>query len=201
MLAYMYQIYHWRGIKLDIVKYVKQCAACPKRRLVLPPLPELQEPESHGPSDHVHIDFCGPFPTPLVNVHGQITWPKKRPTAWVVVMADYSTKAAEFAVVYTKCPAAFARAFYYSWVCGCFVPAFITGTSDNGTAFDKDFAHLPSRSRVKHIHTFVTHPAANGAVERVVKQLKAMLRRHINAHPQLAWLQSSTWLGFMRLWG
>jgi hypothetical protein len=114
VLAYMHQFYHWRGLKSDIARYVKQCEPCQKRKLVLPPLPELQEPVIHGPFDHVHIDLCGPFPTSFVDVHGQITWPKSPPKAWVVLMIDYFTKAAEFAVVHTKDPAAVARAFYYS---------------------------------------------------------------------------------------
>jgi hypothetical protein len=63
---YMHQFYHWRGLKSDIARYVKQCEPCQKRKLVLPPLPELQEPVIHGPFDHVHIDLCGPFPTPFV---------------------------------------------------------------------------------------------------------------------------------------
>ena len=187
VLAYMHQFYHWRGIKADIARFIKQCDACQRRKLVMPPLPELQEPVMHGPFDHVHIDLCGPFPTPLVDVHGQITWPKNPPKAWVVLMVDYFTKAAEFAVVYTKEPAAVARAFYYSWVCRFFVPAFVT--SDNGTEFNNEFVHLLKRLGVKHIHTSVAHPAANGAVERLVKQFKSMLQRHINAHPQ-HWLQS-----------
>jgi hypothetical protein len=37
VLAYMHQFYHWRGIKADIARYVKQCDACQKRKLVLPP--------------------------------------------------------------------------------------------------------------------------------------------------------------------
>jgi hypothetical protein len=96
VLAYMHQFYHWRNIMADIARYVKQCDACQKRKLVLPPLPELQEPVIHGPFDHLHIDLCGPFPTPIVDVHGQITWPKTPQKAWVVLMIDYFTKAAEF---------------------------------------------------------------------------------------------------------
>ena len=137
VLAYMHQFYHWRGIKADIARFIKQCDACQRRKLVMPPLPKLQEPVMHGLFDHVHIDLCGPLPTPLVDVHGQITWPKNPPKAWVVLMVDYLTKAAEFAVVYTKEPAAVARAFYYSWVCRFFVPAFVT--SDDGTEFNNEF--------------------------------------------------------------
>jgi hypothetical protein len=100
-------------------------------------------PVFHGPFDHVHIDLCGPFPTLFVDVHGQITWSKSPPKAWVVLMIDYFTKAAEFAVVYTKDPSAVARAFYYYLVCRYFVPAYVT--SDNGTEFNEEFVHLLKR--------------------------------------------------------
>jgi transposase InsO family protein len=97
-------------------------------------------------------------------------------------MIDYFTKAAEFAVVYTKDPAAVARAFYYSWVCTYSVPAYVT--SDNGTEFNEEFVHLLKRLGITHIHISVAHPAANGVVERLVKQFKAMLLGHMKAHPQ-----------------
>jgi hypothetical protein len=67
------------------------------------------------------------------------------------------------------------------------VPAYVT--SDNGTEFNEEFVHLLKRLGITHIHTSVAHPAANGVVERLVKQFKAMLLGHINAHPQ-HWLQS-----------
>jgi hypothetical protein len=103
-------------------------------------------------------------------------------------MIDYFTKAAEFAVVYTKDPAAVARAFYYSWVCRYFVPAYVT--SDNGTEFNEEFVHLLKCLGITHIHTSVAHPAVNGVVEGFLKQFKAMLLAgHINAHPH-HWLQS-----------
>jgi hypothetical protein len=102
-------------------------------------------------------------------------------------MVDYFTKAAEFAVVYDKTPPSVAKAFYYTWICRYFVPSHVT--SDNGTEFEPDFIHLLQRLGIQHVHTSAVHPAANGAVERVVQSFKAMLRAHVNAHPE-HWLQS-----------
>jgi hypothetical protein len=144
--------------KLGAKLLVKQCDACQRRKLVQPAVPPLQEPAIRGPFEHVHIDLCGPFATPVVDVHGQLTMPKDPPKAHVVIMVDYFTKAAEFAVVYNKSAANVARAFYYSWICRYFVPSHVT--SDNGTEFDKDFVHLLARLGIKHIHTSAAHPAA-----------------------------------------
>ena len=47
-------------------------------------------------------------------------------------------------------------------------------TSDNGTEFETDCVHLLERLGIKHVHTSAVHPAANGAVERVVQSFKAM---------------------------
>lgn len=186
-VAYMQQHFHWRGLYSDVKLFVKQCDACQRRKLVQPAVPPLQEPAIRGPFEHVHIDLCGPFATPVVDVHGQLTMPKDPPKAYVVIMVDYFTKAAEFAVVYSKSAANVARAFYYSWICRYFVPSHVT--SDNGTEFDKDFVHLLARLGIKHIHTSAAHPAANGAVERLVGSFKSMLTKHVNAHPE-HWLQS-----------
>jgi hypothetical protein len=133
------------------------------------------------------IDLCGPFETPILDAQGRITRPDKPLKAHVVIMVDYFTKAAEFAVIYDKSAAAVAKAFYYSWICRYFVPSHVT--SDNGTEFESEFEHMLARLGIHHIHTSAAHPASNGAVEHVVKSFKAMLNAHVNAHPQ-HWVQS-----------
>jgi len=165
--------------------FVKCCDACQRRKLGMPQAPPMQEPEVQGPFEHVHVDLCGPFDTPVIDEHGRLSIPKPM-KAHVVIMVDYFTKAAEFAVVYSKTPAAVAKAFYYTWICRYFVPACVT--SDNGSKFETEFAHLLARLAIRHVHTAAAH-TSNGAVERVVKSFKDMLRAHVNAHPQ-HWLQS-----------
>lgn len=186
-VACLRQSFSWPGMQADVAMFVRVCDSCQRRKLVMPQAPPLQRPRIHGPFEHVHVDLCGPFDTPIVDVHGRITMPEKPLKAHVVLMVDYFTKAAEFAVIYDKTPASVAKAFYYTWVCRYFVPSHVT--SDNGTEFDTEFAHLLARLGIKHIHTSAAHPASNGTVERVVKSFKSMLRAHINAHPQ-HWLQS-----------
>ncbi len=185
--SYMQQFFHWPGLREDVSRYVKSCDNCQRRKLVLPAMPQLQQPVIRGPFEHVHIDLCGPFETPEIGISGRITQVNKPVKAYVVCMIDYFTKAAEFAIIYEKTAAAVAKAFYYTWVCRYFVPSHVT--SDNGTEFDKQFAHMLARLGIKHVHTSACHPAANGVCERLVKGFKAMLTAHINAHPQ-HWVQS-----------
>lgn len=53
--------FHWGGIKADIARFIKQCDSCQRHQLILPDLPELQEPALYGPFAHVHVDLAGPF--------------------------------------------------------------------------------------------------------------------------------------------
>jgi len=187
LVSGLQQHFYWRGLSGDVRLFVAQCDACQRRKLAMPaPIP-MQEPVVRGPFEHVHIDLCGPFDTPVVDVHGKLTMPDKPVKAHVVLMVDYFTKAAEFAVIYDKKPASVARALYYGWICRYFVPAFVT--SDNGTEFETEFVHLLARLGIEHVHTTACHPAANGVVERLVGTFKSMLLKHVNEHP-VHWLQS-----------
>ena len=100
-------------------------------------------------------------------------------------MVDYFTKVAEFVPVYSKEPLQVAQAFYTGWVCRYGTPAHVS--TDNGKEFATDFGHMLARLGVEHITTSVRHPAANGAVERLIKSVKDILTKHINNH-------SATWL-------
>jgi hypothetical protein len=137
---YMRQFFHWRGLQSDVVAFVRCCDSCQRRKLVMPALPPLQQPEVRGPFEHVHVDLCGPFPAPLMSIHDRLSVPDKPVKAHVVIMVDYFTKAAEFAIVYDKSAATVAKAFYHSWICRYFVPAYVT--SDNGHEFESEFVHL-----------------------------------------------------------
>ena len=53
-LAFAHLHFHWGGIKSDISKYIKCCDACQRQRMLLPDLPELQEPKIYGPFMHPH---------------------------------------------------------------------------------------------------------------------------------------------------
>ena len=185
LMACMQSHFRWRGIREDVEKFVRACDACQRRKLALPELPDLQQPVVQpGPFKHVHIDLAGPFDTPLISIHGKITElkpPAKPVKAHVVLMIDYFSKAAEFYVIYSKHAHQAAEAFYNGWLCRYGCPEFVT--SDNGTEFDAEFAHMVARLGIKHVHTSACHPAANGAVERLVRSFKDILRKFVNDHP------------------
>jgi hypothetical protein len=188
LVGCMHQHFHWGGISLDAKRFVKACDACQRRKLALPELPPLQQPVVHaGPFRHIHVDLAGPFETPLISVHGKITEPERPVKAYVVLMIDYFTKAAEFYIVYSKHAVTVAEAVYYGWFCRYGCCEFVT--SDNGAEFEAEFRHQLQRLGIQHIHTSACHPAANGAVERLVRSFKDILCKFINDHPA-HWVQS-----------
>jgi hypothetical protein len=135
----------------------------------------------------VHVDLAGPFETPVISVHGKISEAERPVKAYVVLMIDYFTKAAEFHVVYSKHAVAVAEALYYGWFCRYGCCEYVT--SDNGKEFEAEFKHQLQRLGIKHIHTSACHPAANGAVERLVRSFKDILCKFVNDHP-VHWVQS-----------
>jgi hypothetical protein len=169
----LHKHYHWPGIKEDVVLFVKTCEPCQRMKITAPPDEDPEIPVVIGPLEHVHVDLFGPLPCPIsVCPEGKV---------WVANMVDYFTKVAELAVVTTKSPEIIARAFYDNWVCRYGVPQVVT--TDNGTEFLTHFKHLMKRLHITHLHTSVGHPQSNGAVERLNKTFKQMIKTHANDNP------------------
>lgn len=197
------QHFLWPGLRSHAAAFCACCDACQRRRFVLPDPPEtLQEPIVYGPFRGVHVDLTGPFETPLLDVQGStLALPADRAPralaaeqartrkvlAWIMLMIDYFTKVIELEVIYFREAICTARAFYNAWVTRYGAPACVT--SDNGSEFDAEFHHMLHRMSVTHIRITPGHPAANGAVERLVRSIKAMLATHVNGQPE-HWVQS-----------
>ena len=110
-LAVLHQHYHWPGIKADIAGFTRQCHACQVRRLELQFVTEIGVPRMSGPFEHVHIDLAGPFPLrTVVEPTGRGSRGRNKATlstqvtgqAFIAVIVDYFTKAAEFAFLADK---------------------------------------------------------------------------------------------------
>ena len=187
-LRVMHMHFHWNGIKEDISWFIQCCDACQRRKLKLPAPPELQSPAVYGPFQHLHVDLAGPMDTPFVGLDGLVNVSLPVQTGYVVLMIDYFTKVAEFAVIYNKTALNVARAVFNFWFTRYGLPECLT--SDNGSEFvGEEFMHMLSRLGVMHITTAVSHPSANGVVERLVQTVKHMISAHVNDHRE-HWVQS-----------
>ncbi|XP_058809910.1 uncharacterized protein LOC131675082 [Phymastichus coffea] len=72
-----------------------------------------------------------------------------------------------------------ARAFYNGWICRFGTPLRVT--TDQGRQFESYLFNALSRlTGTTHLRTSAYHPAANGMIERVHRQLKAAIRCHEN---------------------
>ena len=188
-LAAMHQHLHWPGMKADIASYIKCCDSCQRHKLLLPAEPVPQQPVIYGPFRHVHCDLAGPFSASIVPdfVAANLEQSDSVAHAYIMLMVDYVTKVAEFAVIYGKKSATIARAFWNGWLCRYGVPDCVT--TDNARDFDGDFARLMQRQGIKHIRITPLNAAANGAVERLVRSVKSMVTQYVNDHPA-HWIQS-----------
>ena len=130
----------------------------------------------------MHVDLAGPFA--LLRVKNKqskgavgrtkaTTSTERQGHAYICLMVDYFTKAAEFAFIADKAAATVARAVPDHWFMRYGIPDWIT--SDNGAEFAGAFRHLLERFGIDHIHTSARHPQSNGAVERLVRTMKTML--------------------------
>ena len=190
-LANLSQYFTWIGIASDVANFIKSCDTCQrKNRMQL--IKDPQPFDLYGPFEHVLMDSCGPFyiPNPAYEAHAAAYGkrrgpsippaPEKNHKAWVIVIVDYFTKVAEFAVVTDHSSATVAAAVYDAWLSRYPTPK--KWTTDQGTENKGAFTAMLSRLNIPHITTAVFNPTANGACERLVGTLKRMLSKMIGNH-------------------
>ena len=186
------EFFTWIGIERDVANYVRDCDSCQRRRA--PVLMKEPHPfDLYGAFEHVLMDSCGPFELPEEWDHPSSSRAKSGKTktsesrkAWIIIMVDYFTKVAEFAVVLDHSSETAASAFYDHWLAR--YPKPIKVTTDNGTEFMDAMHSLLGKLNINHVTTATFNPTANGAAERLVGNLKNMLSRMIGDH-QTGWLQ------------
>jgi hypothetical protein len=124
-LAVMHQHYHWSGMKADISAFVRQCHPCQVRHLELHHVAEVRLPRMSCPFQHVHIDLAGPFPLRQVSApagrgpHGRTKTALSTTvvgSAFICLVVDYFTKAAEFLFLPDKTALSVAKVFHDGWL-------------------------------------------------------------------------------------
>jgi transposase InsO family protein len=170
------QHYHWPGMKLDVSAYVAQGHPCQLKRLATEEVASIRPPKLAEPLGHMYVDLAGPFPTHSDaprTTKGSSSRTSLRGHAYICLIVDYFTKAAEFVAIPNKSAAIVAQAVHGHWFMRYGVPVVIT--TDNGTEVEGAFQHLLARLGVYNVHTSVRHAQSNGAAERLVRTLKEML--------------------------
>ncbi|BHF62300.1 hypothetical protein SprV_0200528200 [Sparganum proliferum] len=152
----------WPKMNSDIALWTKQCLACQKNKVhrhTFSPPSTFAVPDVR--LHHVHLDLVGPLPpsrgyTHILTAVDRFT---RRPIA--VVISD--TSAENIAMVILT-----------HWISTFGVPA--TLTTDRGSQFQSSlFREFTKLLGCAHITTTAYHPASNGLVERLHRQLKSAL--------------------------
>ena len=157
----------WKGINRDVRSWTKsclQCQRCKVHRHTKAPLGTFSTPDARF--DHVHIDLVGPLPpsegyTYLLTCIDRYTrWPEAIP------LSDITADTV-------------ARNFITHWIARFGAPSTIT--TDRGRQFESHlFRALTDLLSTTRIRTTSYHPASNGLVERLHRQLKAAIKTHNN---------------------
>jgi len=163
----------WPAMKKDCRSWARACVHCQRSKIsrhVSAPLGNFETPSRRF--KHVHVDIIGPLPPSqsfrycLTVIDRFTRWPEVYPLERIT--ADDVTKG-----------------FLNCWISRFGVPQYVT--TDRGTQFvSATLKTLAKRFGFTLRPTTSWHPAANGFVERMHRQLKAA----IMAHAKDSWTES-----------
>ena len=155
--------YVWPSMNHDIAEWTRTCVPCQKskvqRHTVAPP---ARFPTPDARFDHVHIDLVGQLPP-------------SNGFTYLLTMVDRFTRWCEAVPISDISAETVARTFIATWVSRFGTPSVVT--SDRGRQFESAvWSNVMKLLGVQRTRTTAYHPAANGLVERLHRQLKAAIR-------------------------
>lgn len=158
------QRFVWPSVKGDCRRWARACLDCQRSKVsrhVSTPVGSFAPPSSRF--EHVHLDL--------------IVMPPSEGHRYCLTMVDRFSRWPEAVPIPDQEAPTVARAFFETWICRFGVPQRVT--TDQGRQFESFlFRHLNILTGTTHIRTSAYHPAANGMVERLHRQLKAAIRCH-----------------------
>lgn len=179
------QRYVWPGIRRDCRQWVKECQQCQCSKVTRhtsAPLQQFEPPSARF--RHVHLDLIGPLP--LCSGH-----------RYCLTIVDRFTRWPEAYPLQDMTAETCATALISGWISRFGCPEHIT--TDRGRQFESHtFKALAAMISATHHTTTSYHPAANGLVERLHRQLKAAITCHASSN----WVEVLPWvlLGIRSAW-
>lgn len=159
------QKFVWPEIQKDCADWTRGCIQCQKAKITRhnrAPVGNFQPTSTRF--EHVHVDIVGPLPS-------------SRGFKYCLTMIDRFSRWPEAVPIREITADIVARKIFETWMARFGMPVRIT--TDQGRQFEADlFQRLAQLTGTKHIRTTAYHPAANGMVERLHRQLKAAIKCH-----------------------
>ncbi|KAL1448593.1 hypothetical protein WDU94_009822 [Cyamophila willieti] len=160
------QKFVWPSIDKDCRTWTRHCIQCQRSKVtrhVNAPLGTFLTPSRRF--DHVHLDL--------------IIMPHSKGYRYCLTCIDRFTRWPEVIPLENQEAQTVAEAFYNNWISRFGTPLRIT--TDQGRQFESTlFKELCYLTGSNHLRTTAYHPAANGMVERIHRQLKAAIKCHEN---------------------
>ena len=155
----------WPGMDRDVRRWTRTCLACQRCKIGRHTKSAVSTfPAPQQRFDHVHVDLVGPMPP-------------SRGYTYILTCVDRFTRWPEAIPLEDARASTVARAFLAHWVARFGVPD--TVTTDRGAQFESAlWSELQRFLGCQRTRTTSYHPACNGMVERLHRQLKASLQAH-----------------------
>lgn len=157
--------YVWPGVQKESTTWARECVPCQRAKITRhnkTPIGEIGQPSDRF--RHIHIDIVGPLPP-------------SRGYKYCLTIIDRFSRWSEAIPVTTISAETIAKHIYEQWMTRYGVPERIT--TDQGRQFESDmFKRLTQLTGTKHWRTTAYHPAANGMIERLHRQIKTAIKCH-----------------------
>lgn len=160
------QRFVWPGIRKDCREWARQCLQCQQSKVTRhtkSPISTFLTPSARF--SHIHLDLVGPLP------------PSASGYRYCLTVIDRFSRWPEAIPLQNITAETCAAALVSGWIARFGCPARVT--TDRGRQFESQlFKSLAVMVGARHLRTTAYHPAANGIIERLHRQLKSAIMCH-----------------------
>jgi transposase InsO family protein len=162
--------FFWLNFNDSIFQFIKHCDVCQRtKKLKRKNKAALKSIFSNYPFQLIHLDIVGPLTC------------TKNGNRYILVIVDHFSKYVVATAVKDFTAETTAKILIDQIICKFGTPNSIC--SDLGVNFEsKLFKHLCELLRIKKLKSTAYHPQTNGAVERMNKTLKQLIKNFVNCH-------------------
>ena len=156
----------WPGMKKDLEHYISVCGPCQRNNISKTGESEMFLFEIGGAFEDIYMDTLGGLPISY------------RGNKYLLVVIDSFTRYVILIPVPDKSAYTICHAYLYKAIANFGVP--LTIHTDGGTEYCNDFNKcMQEMLGIQNIHTTSAHPAGNGLVERVNREIILLIKKMV----------------------